>query len=101
MAEEVAAPQIRERVWVTKVDKTTEPPTVVEEIMVENGVVVARQALACTACGSPETQHRVYVGRDERRYCTPCWMGGVARALFETLNGKSAVESVAEGGGHG
>lgn len=37
MGEESLAPQIRERVWVTKFDHSTEPPTPVEEIFIENG----------------------------------------------------------------
>lgn len=35
----------RERVWVEKVDKTTDPPTVVERLFVENGVVVEHEVL--------------------------------------------------------
>jgi hypothetical protein len=42
---DATTPNIRERVWVTVVDHTQDPPQPVEEIFIENGNVQSRRRL--------------------------------------------------------
>lgn len=40
---DAAAASLRERLWIVKVDHETDPPTVVEEVFIENGVIMERR----------------------------------------------------------
>ena len=40
MTQDSEGARLRERVWVTKIDHTTDPPRPIEEIFVENGDIV-------------------------------------------------------------
>ena len=59
---DVTAPRIRERVWVTKYDHSTDPPTPVEEVFVENGVVRSVRTLGRD---QPQEEGRTNGGRTE------------------------------------
>lgn len=39
MGNDIGGARVRERVWVTKIDHTEDPPRVVEEVFIENGQV--------------------------------------------------------------
>ncbi len=40
--QDAQSPKIRERIWVKKLDKTYDPPRVIEEVFIENGQLVER-----------------------------------------------------------
>ena len=84
MAGESGSTGTRERTWVMKFDHATDPPTPVEEVFIENGVVVSTRAVgpeSCARCGEAEIAIEVATSDPPLRYCARCAPAALAEVI--------------------